>query len=387
MTAAASEQSTPATLKLLLEKGADPNAEDIEGERPLDWARYRGDQARIEVLRQYGAKPGHGPRQEVYPRPEGVADARTSLTRSVALLLPTAPVVFEKRACVTCHSQALPGQAAAVARGKGIAVNEDLARKNLEQMIVFFKTAAEAAMQGDRPAGDFVTLGYAMSAFAAERYPLDNITAALTHQIAGQQMADGIWLGNGVSRPPMEDSIVSQTALAVRAMTLYPIPGRKQEMDETLRRAQRWLSAAAPATAEERNMRLMGLVWTKASRSGICSAVKQIVAKQRPDGGWAQRDEYQSDAYATGESLYALRQAGTPAAAELYRKGVAFLLKNQYRNGAWFVKSRAYPTQPYFESGYPFGHNQWISAAAASWAALAIAETLPDVKSTAPESR
>ena len=38
MTATASEQAGAATVKLLLEKGADPNAEDIDGERPLDWA-------------------------------------------------------------------------------------------------------------------------------------------------------------------------------------------------------------------------------------------------------------------------------------------------------------------------------------------------------------
>jgi len=387
MTAAASEQSTPATLKLLLEKGADPNAEDIEGERPLDWAMYRADTARIELLQQFGAMPGHGPRQETYPAPEveGIADARTSLSRAVALLLPPAPLVFEKRGCVTCHSQALPGQLAAVARAKGITVNEELARKNMQQMLAFFKIAGEAAMQGDRTAGDFVTVGYVMSAFAAEQYPLDNITAASTHLLAGQQMPDGSWLGNGVSRPPMEDSIVSQTALAVRAMTLYRIPGRKNEMDEKLGRAKRWLLAAVPGTAEERNMRLMGLVWTKAPQSDINAAVQQIATRQEPDGGWAQRDEYRSDAYATGESLYALHQAGVSTNTGLYRKGVAFLLKNQYQNGAWFVKSRAYPTQIYFESGYPFGHNQWISATGASWAGLAIAETLPVAKAPAKD--
>jgi ankyrin repeat protein len=383
MTAAASEQSTPATLKLLLEKGADPNAEDVEGERPLDWAVYRQDQARIDLLKQYGAKPGHGPRQEVYPEPEGIADARTSVSRAVALLLPAAPLVFDTRHCVTCHNQALPGQLAAVARAKGIAVNEELARKNMQQMLGFFKTAGEAAMQGDRTAGDFVTIGYVMSAFAAEQVPLDTITAQSTHLVVGQQMADGTYLGQGVSRPPMEDTIVSQTALAVRAMTLYPIAGRKNEVEEKMRRSQRWLLAVVPGTAEERNMRLMGLVWSKAPRADINAAVQQIVRRQREDGGWAQHDEYQSDAWATGESLYALRQAGTAATAELYRKGVAYLLKNQYQNGAWFVKSRAYPTQTYFDSGYPFGHNQWISAGAASWAGLAIAETLPDVKVTA----
>ena len=389
MTAAASEQSTPASLKILLEKGADPNAEDIEGERPLDWAMYRADQGRIAVLREYGAKPGHGPRREIYPAPEkeGIADARTSLSRSVALLLPTAPLVFEKRGCVTCHSQALPGELAALARRKGIAINEELAAKNMQQMLSFFKTAAEAAMQGDQPAGNFVTVGYVMAAFAAEQHPLDNITAAFTHLLAGQQMQDGSWLGNGVSRPPMEDSIVSQTALAVRAMTLYPIAGRKNEVDEKLRRAERWLLATTPGTAEERNMRLMGLVWTKAPQPDIQAAVQQAIGLQKSNGGWSQRDGYEPDAYATGMSLYALHEAGISVAGEVYRKGVAFLLKNQYQNGAWFVKSRAYPTQTYFESGYPFGHNQWISAAGASWASLAIAATLPDAKPATSANR
>jgi hypothetical protein len=380
LTAVSSEQSTPATLRLLLEKGADPNAEDTEGERPLDWAIYRADQGKIDVLRQFGAMRGKGPRQETYPGPEpgGIADARTSLSRAVSLLLPTAPTVFKQRGCVTCHSQSLVEQAAAVARAKGVTINEELASENLTQILSFLKTAAEAAMQGDQPAGNFITVGYAMSGLAAEPYPLDNITAAFSHLVAGLQMPDGTWLGNGVSRPPMEDSIVSQTALAVRALTLYPLAGQTRDLDEKLRRTQRWLLAAPTTSAEERNMRLMGLVWTKASRENINAATRQVLSRQAPDGGWAQRDQYTSDAYATGMSLFALHEAGTSVTSDVYRKGVAFLLRNQYQNGAWFVKTRAYPVQPYFESGYPFGRNQWISAAGASWASMAIANTLPD---------
>ena len=60
-------------------------------------------------------------------------------------------------------------------------------------------------------------------------------------------------------------------------------------------------------------------------------------------------------------------------------KGVKFLKQTQYQDGSWLVKTRSYPTQPYFESGYPFGNNQWISVSGASWATLAIAATLPDV--------
>ena len=95
------------------------------------------------------------------------------------------------------------------------------------------------------------------------------------------------------------------------------------------------------------------------------------------DGGWAQLPQMSSDAYATGITLFALHEAGIPVAHDAYRKGVAFLLRNQYANGAWFVKTRAFPVQQQMESGYPFGYHQWISAAAASWASLAIGLTLP----------
>jgi hypothetical protein len=61
-----------------------------------------------------------------------------------------------------------------------------------------------------------------------------------------------------------------------------------------------------------------------------------------------------------------------------YRKGVQFLLKNQYRDGSWLVQARAFPVQPHIDSGYPFGLNQWISAAGASWASMSIAYTLPE---------
>ena len=127
-------------------------------------------------------------------------------------------------------------------------------------------------------------------------------------------------------------------------------------------------------------MRLMGLAWAKATRSQLDAAIREWVAQQRADGGWAQLPHLESDAYATGISLYAMYEAGVPVTDPAYKKGIAFLLRNQYQDGSWFVKTRAFPVQPQMESGYPFGYNQWISAAGASWASMAIAYTLPEVK-------
>ena len=123
-------------------------------------------------------------------------------------------------------------------------------------------------------------------------------------------------------------------------------------------------------------MRLMGLVWTKASSHIIRSAMDDVVRRQKPDGGWSQLDSLPTDAYATGMSLYALHEAGISVTDPVYRSGIEFLLKNQYADGSWLVKSRAYPVQPYFES--------WISVWPASvdlrcWLELGVVSDRPHV--------
>jgi hypothetical protein len=44
------------------------------------------------------------------------------------------------------------------------------------------------------------------------------------------------------------------------------------------------------------------------------------------------------------------------------------------------VKTRSLPIQPYFESGFPYGHDQWISSAATSWAAMALTLAIEPVR-------
>ena len=377
--AASSDQAGVGTLKLLLEKGADPNVADTDGERPLDWARHRSDQPKIELLKQHGAMEGSTPRDKTYPRPEGVADARVSVERSIALLLPAGPAVFQKRACISCHQQTMPALAAAAAREHGVPVDEGVAKKNLAQILATYKPTGDEAMQNTTPGGGEVGIGYAVMALAAEKRPLDRMTAGWTHVVAARQMPDGSW-PETTSRPPLEYSNITRTAMAVRTLTLYPVEGLKKEIEGKLARARGWLLAARPQSAEEHAMRLMGLAWTKASRKELDTAAREWIAQQRADGGWAQLPQLESDAYGTGITLFALHEAGVPVSDAAYRRGVQFLLKNQYQDGSWFVKTRAFPVQPQMESGYPFGYNQWISAAGASWASIAIAYTLPGVR-------
>jgi hypothetical protein len=279
----------------------------------------------------------------------------------------------------------MPAWAAAAARGKGIEFDEVRARKTADDILTFFKTNMPRMMTGD-PAvgGEALTAGYALLALAAGGHPSDTVTAAMMQWIMARQMPDGRWVGNGLNRPPSEYSSISHTAVAAGGLKSYSLPGRQSQVAQTLRRARQWLLAAKPGSAEERAMRLMGLVWTDAGRSDITAAVRAVRETQESSGGWSQFGRTEPDAYATGLSLYALHVAGVAPADETYRKGVAFLLGTQYQDGAWLVRTHSFPLQRYFESGFPFGRHQWISAAGTSWATLAIARTLPDAAPVRP---
>jgi squalene cyclase len=120
-------------------------------------------------------------------------------------------------------------------------------------------------------------------------------------------------------------------------------------------------------------MRLSGVVTAGASVSDLRKLAEPILAKQRPDGGFAQRDGFPSDAYATGMTLSALANAKVVQPSDdVFRKGARFLLTTQAPDGSWHVTSRATKFQIYFESGFPYGQDQWISTMATGWASAAL---------------
>jgi hypothetical protein len=124
-------------------------------------------------------------------------------------------------------------------------------------------------------------------------------------------------------------------------------------------------------------MQLLGLTWVKAPAEDIRTSMQALLKAQRQDGGWAQLSTLETDAYATGQALVALQAAGQAVSSAEYQRGVAFLLRTQFADGSWLVRTRTFPVQPYRESGFPHGKNQWISASGTSWAAIALALALP----------
>ena len=103
--------------------------------------------------------------------------------------------------------------------------------------------------------------------------------------------------------------------------------------------------------------------------------VDQLKQRQREDGGWAQTDAMQSDAYATGIIMTALLTAQPDLAhAKWYLRGVNYLLETQKKDGSWLVLTRSRPIQEYFESDFPHGEDQFISISASCWSVIALSQ-------------
>jgi hypothetical protein len=236
---------------------------------------------------------------------------------------------------------------------------------------------AEPLLERMDPPGAEEQLAYPLTGLASSGYAPDRMTDAMVANIAATQGANGSWHVGAAARPPGEEGDIFRTAVCIRALKAYGPPGRSIEMDARIRSARQWLERAKPSTAEDRNMQLLGLYWAGANARTLAPFAKGILARQQPDGGWSQNDGLATDAYATGESLYALAAAGSVAPSHpAYRSGVKFLLNTQHPDGSWFVASRSPRIQAYFEGGFPYAHDQWISSWGTAWAALALAEAI-----------
>ena len=362
MLAIGTDRYDRSTVNLLLAHGADLKPANNQGETALDWAYKLGD---AEVIRAVGGMPRD------LAKPVTLAaetpDARTAVARSVMLLENTEQKFFRQTKCFACHEQPPTEFAASAARAKGISIDQKAAQERVSRIT---STINLSALEGAAALGGADNNLYSVEALVRGGYAPDRNTDVVVANLAASQGGDGGWHLPGYSRSPIQDSDFSRTAMAMRALKTYGPPGRATEMKQRIERGKQWLLHAEPVILEDMDMRLVGVAAAGSSAAEIRKLADPIVALQRADGGWAQRSGFPSDAYATGMTLWALNEAGVmrPDA-----KGVKFLLGTQSADGSWRVTSRATKFQQYFESGFPYGHDQWISTMATGWAANALA--------------
>ncbi|HVO97601.1 MAG TPA: ankyrin repeat domain-containing protein [Bryobacteraceae bacterium] len=356
--AAATDHANPKIVELLLKSGA-------EREPALDWARRYQNPAVLSLL---GLKPESAGATVLGAAPS--RNEREAITKALAASQPNASKFLQAGGCVSCHAQHLNGVAVSKAKPLGIQADYALEQREASVTAALRGIMEQQLYQVVDPAPGVDGMEYSMLQLAADGVAPTLAIDSLVFHIAAMQRAEGDWPNYGVARPPLEDGGFSHTAKGIRVLTQWPIAGRKAEFDARIARAAAWLEKAEPVTTEDQSMQILGVTW--AGRKVPANRIQQLTTAQRADGGWGQTPNLPSDAYATGEVLWALHESGVAPSDPVFRRGRDFLLRTQQPDGTWHVKTRAFTFQPYFQSGFPYDHDQWISQTGTAMAAIAL---------------
>ena len=308
---------------------------------------------------------------------------------AVALLQAGQKTWYTKINCHSCHHQFQPAMAFRVARAHGVPVDEAIAHADAVKAYPF--TDLDAAIQYRDVQETTMDLGYSLVAANATGLEPNLVSAVYARLVAGRQDPAGNW-DDLHQRPPQSYSRFTQTAIGLRAIQLYSHPSQKADVAARVSRARAWLLTHTPRDTEERTWQLLGLSWAQGSdKAFIDKAAHALAAAQLPDGGWNSIEGRPSDAYSTGEVLVAIHDAGHfPITDPSWKRGIDYLVSTQAADGSWHVASRLHPpaqvSPAYFESGYPYGHDQYLSASAASLAITALSTALGPARDSATPS-
>ena len=320
------------------------------------------------------ATPALNAAESCSPEPE-----TSAIQRSLSLIQASLTEYPRHVSCFSCHHQGVSMLALSLARSCGYRVDEKVMEAAARHTEADLRGDIELYRSGKGQPGGVTRAGYALLALRSGGVKRDDVTAAVTGFLLKSKEEQGYW-NTSANRPPSEMSAFTDTFVAIRALNAYGEDAQKDAAKTRIVRALRWLETVPTKDTEDRVFRLWALAEAGAAAGALKKASAELLDQQREDGGWAQLPGADSqspgaasDAYATGSALTALCLAGGLSPHNTaFERGIKYLLRTQEPDGSWHVVSRSKPFQPYFESGFPHGKDQFISMAASGWATAAL---------------
>jgi squalene-hopene/tetraprenyl-beta-curcumene cyclase len=276
-----------------------------------------------------------------------------SLQKGAEYLAGAAAEWTARQKCGTCHTNA-PYLMARPALGKESA-EEKAVRRFFEDRVANWDRGGK----GDRPRWDteVVVTGVALAFHdAATTGKLHPLTRKALDRMWGLQTKSGAWDWLKCKWPPLEHDDYFGAVFAAVGVGVAPEGYAGTEKAKAgLDRLRAYLAKTPPPNLHHRAW----LLWASQRLDGLLSkdeqarAVKDLLAKQKDDGGWslpslgdwkghdgrANDLAAPSDGYATGLAVYVLRQAGLPAEHPAVKRGAGWLRANQRVSGRWFTRS------------------------------------------------
>jgi hypothetical protein len=192
--------------------------------------------------------------------------------------------------------------------------------------------------------------------------------------VLSDQDKDGSWKLSYEFRP-IGSSPQTLTTLALLALSAPNAPDMGKEGKAARERGLKWLRNAKP-DEEVQAAALRLILWRRLEVPATEwePLVEKLRGAQNADGGWSQIAKAKSDAYATGQALYALVEVGMKPGDEAVRKAQSFLARTQREDGAWAMVSRAI-----MRDGRPPKNLEPITHAGTAWAVMGLVRSSPDV--------
>ena len=304
--------------------------------------------------------------------PPAQAGVDAAIDRGLGFLVKDAIAWKAAHNCVSCHHAGLTVWALREAKQRGHAVDELV----LADLTKWIAESGNGTTSLPRPAEvprafneKAVSL---LLALVANPEP-DAISQAgiklMLNTVKADQLDDGSWAAWPETRPPMFGPSNDRATVSA-TLALLPLAGSDESAKIARDKGIQWLTTTSTDN-DPQSIALRLVLWRRLGLENGKSdkLVAHISERQNGDGGWSQTPEMTSDAWATGQAVYALAHAGIgPNNARVAAH--AFLVKTQREDGSWTMTSR--PTKPGGEGSTSLIP---ITGAGGAWAVMGLARS------------
>lgn len=310
---------------------------------------------------------------------EPLEPARKAVERSLEFMEKDAVKWRTERGCSTCHHGTMTVWALSEAKSRGYAVSAEAIAENLQ----WTKSRLLARIdlpRDERPGWSLVSTPALYLGIMSKDLPIlsRQETTSIAGHLGRHQETDGAFVppppANGA--PPTWESRETLALLALLAWEPEPKTLAARE------KLAAWVANCEKTdTTQAAALRLLVDVQTGRTGAELQPAIDELLKKQSADGGWGQTKELPSDAYATGQSLYALGVAGVKPEQPEIQKGVAFLVATQSADGSWPMTSRNHPGIT--STRNPIRNPIPITYFGSAWGTLGLVRSVPSRADTA----
>ena len=258
------------------------------------------------------------------------ADLMAAVRSAIKPLQQGASGAAKERTCFTCHNQALPVMALQEARNLEVEIDEDVFQAQIQHTMRHLKRGKTNYLKAKGQGGQVMTAGYALWTLEAGDYEPDEITSAVVHYLIERQN-DQVYWSQKSQRPPTSGSDFTNTYLAMRALRHFGGDEHQTKIDERAAAVAKWFAKSEPKDNEDRVFRLRLSEYLDIDDQQKSAAAEALRSKQNTDGGWSQKEEMASDAYATATALVALMRSGEQPSTAVVQRGIQYNLLHPRR--------------------------------------------------------